>query len=238
MSNVIKAAVVAVLVLAQADARAESLEGQVRYAGPARPAPTLPVKHDGHVCGSSKPDEALLIDKAGGVRNAVVYLEGVANAPQPAAGTATLDQKACQFLPHVQAVPVGSTLVIGNSDNVLHNVHGFRDGETLFNLAMPAPKMTIKRKLSKPGLHFFRCDAGHTWMSSYVWTFPHPYYAVTDAAGRFTIKDVPPGKYTVRVWHEGWNRKDPHSIVTEQVKVEQQVTVEAGKSAKLSVELK
>ncbi len=47
-----------------------------------------------------------------------------------------------------------------------------------------------------------KCDAGHTWMSAYIWVSKHPYYAVTDKSGKFEIADVPPGTYKLKAWHE------------------------------------
>lgn len=214
--------------------------GTVKYGGPARAAGKYPVTQDEPVCGKSKPDETLLLDGAGGVRNVVVSLVGVAGAPKPPPGTAHLDQKGCMFLPHVQAVPSASTLLVTSNDAVLHNIHGYRGENTLFNLAMPTPGLQVKRKLGGAGLSFFRCDAGHTWMSSYVWTFDHPYFAVTDVAGKFSIANVPPGSYTLHAWHEGWKRKDgnPTSIITVPVVVEQPITVEAGKAVEVALQIK
>lgn len=224
-----------------APARAEgrTVSGIVRYAGPPRAAHPLPVTQDPGVCGKTRPDETLLLDGAGGVQNAVVSLADVPGGAKPPPGTAKLDQKQCQFVPHVQAAPAGSSLVVGNNDGVLHNVHGWREGATLFNLALPSPDMQIKRKLLQPGLNEFRCDAGHVWMGAYVWTFDHPYYAVTDRAGRFSIEGVPPGTYVLRVWHEGWKRTDPaNPAITAHVVVEQNVTVEAAKPVEVTIPLK
>jgi len=92
-----------------------------------------------------------------------------------------------------------------NSDAVLHNVHAVATGPTpatVFNLAMPFKGQKLPIPMRKPGLMKLQCDAGHTWMSGYIYVFEHPYYAVTDEKGAFTIKDVPPGDYTVEMWHE------------------------------------
>lgn len=216
-----------------------TVSGTVHYAGPPRPAATLPVTQDPAVCGKSKTDDALLLDGAGNVKNAVVSLVGVPGAPKPAPGALTIDQKKCEFSPRVQAAPVGSSLTIGNSDAVLHNVHAWNKGNTVFNLAMPTVDMKLKRKLAQPGLNEFRCDAGHVWMAAYVWGFDHPYYAVTDAGGKFSIAGVPPGKYTLHVWHEGWKRKDAKvPAITQAVEVDRPVVVEEGKPLDVTVDLK
>ena len=84
-------------------------------------------------------------------------------------------------------------------------MHARRGEITIANLAMPIQGQVVKAPPSltaKPGMVSFKCDAGHTWMSAYVYVFDHPYFAVTDGEGKFTIKDVPAGKYELEVWHE------------------------------------
>lgn len=73
---------------------------------------------------------------------------------------------------------------------------------TLFNLGLPNQDFKPKKTLREPGLLTLKCDAGHTWMTAYVWVFNHPYSAVTDQDGEFAIFDVPEGEYTLTFWHE------------------------------------
>lgn len=73
---------------------------------------------------------------------------------------------------------------------------------TLFNLGLPTQDFKPKKTMRKPGLATLKCDAGHTWMTGYVWIKPHPYVAVTDAKGNFTITQIPAGEHTVTFWHE------------------------------------
>ena len=133
--------------------------------------------------------------------NAVVKIVGAPGTAAP--GTGKLDQIKCEFVPHVQALLMGSTLKITSSDPVLHNSHAFfEDGTTAFNIAVPIMGMEISKKLDKAGLLKFRCDAGHTWMSAYVAVLSEPFFAVTDADGNFMIEGVPAGNYELEVWHE------------------------------------
>jgi len=188
---------------APAAATTGSVQGVIKYAGKAaKPAPIKPTK-DPAVCGA-RPlfDESLLVGKGGGLANAVIWLDRVPGARAPVPAQARVDQVACRYVPHVMAVPVGSDVTLGNSDKTLHNVHAYQDDDTLFNVALPSVGTKSKQKLEEPGVVTLKCDAGHTWMRAYVATFDHPYYAVTDKNGNFTIAGVPPGKHAVKVWHE------------------------------------
>lgn len=174
----------------------------------ARAAPPLRVTKDVEHCGHELVSEALLANPQGGLANAVVYIEGSPAASSPGAGaTLRLSNDGCAFVPHVQAAVAGGSLTLRNNDPLLHNVHFFlrTDGRrrTVMNLALPAsvPRLDASRALRRPGVIEVRCDA-HEWMSAWILLFDHPYFAVTDARGRFTLPDLPPGTYTLRVWHE------------------------------------
>jgi plastocyanin len=194
-----------------------AIAGTVTAPG-ARPLPPVKVSKDVAVCHSTHQPETVAIGQSGALANAVVYLRDIATGkPLDKAAKASLDNRACTYVPHVAVVPVGSTLTILNSDNVLHNVHALMGSDTIFNVALPIPGMQIPQMLKKPGLVSVKCDAGHTWMSAFVHVVEHPYYAVTDASGKFELTDVPPGTYTLVAWQE--------SLGTQ----EQKVTVAAGK---------
>jgi plastocyanin len=125
--------------------------------------------------------------------------------PAPLASKVILDQKNCHYIPHVQAVPVGSTLEIVNSDPMLHNIHGYAGTTTTFNLAMPMKNQRIPRPLKKPGVQTVKCDV-HTFMIGYVVVVEAP-YAVTGADGAFAVKGLPAGTYTVSAWHEKFGER-------------------------------
>jgi plastocyanin len=179
-----------------------SVTGRIRYPGkaPAR-ARITPTKDPG-VCGRPPlTDESLVVGKDGGLAGAVVSIEG-APADASAPGVARVDQVGCRFVPHVQAAVAGSELQIKSSDNTLHNVHAYQDGNTRFNIAMPVKGSRSKQKLTEPGLVSLKCDAGHTWMQAFIQVLPHRLFAVTDEAGKFRIAGVPAGSHKVKVWHE------------------------------------
>ncbi|MBI2456796.1 MAG: carboxypeptidase regulatory-like domain-containing protein, partial [candidate division NC10 bacterium] len=135
-----------------------------------------------------------------------------------------LNQKGCGYTPHVVVVPTTGELDILNSDGVLHNIHTYSTVNPPFNVAQPKFKKIVTERFTKPEIIKATCDA-HNWMRGWIVATDHPFVAVTDDEGRFTIKDVPPGHYKVEIWHE---------TLGKQVK---EVTVKAREEAKLNVEL-
>ena len=178
-----------------------TVSGKVIFEGA---KPTLPLEKrnkDPNVCGKDSPNETLIVGAGGGVKNVIVYLKDIHQGKKfvPAAGS--LDQIKCSYAPHVQALPVGSTLTVINSDPVLHNVHASLGAETVFNYAMPIKNQKIPKKLIKVGFVKLKCDV-HGWMNGAIGVMESPYFAVTGDDGSFSLTDVPPGSYTVASWHE------------------------------------
>ena len=140
---------------------------------------------------------------AGGqpVADAVVWLEAPGaprrNVPKPV----VLDQRNLSFSPHVLAVQVGTTVKFPNGDRVVHNVFSFHDGQK-FDLGL-YPVGTVKNvPFDRPGLSRIFCNI-HPKMAAYVMVVDTPYFAVSDAAGAFTISAVPAGTYRYRAWRPG-----------------------------------
>jgi len=153
-------------------------------------------------CGSSVDNDEVVVGSGGALANAVVWIDGITHGAATKRRNITLDQRGCRFHPRVQAAAQGSRLTVVSSDATLHNAHGRQGKRTVFNLAMPSKGMRVNRPLNRPGPVEIVCDAGHTWMHAWVHVFDHPYFAVTGANGRFRLPDVPPGRHTVKVWHE------------------------------------
>lgn len=115
---------------------------------------------------------------------------------------AKIDQKECRYHPHVFGIRVGQPLEISNSDPTLHNIHAMARSNREFNNGQPIQGMkTTHTFTQKEVMVPFKCDV-HGWMNAYVGVLDHPYFAVTDASGTFTLKSLPPGTYTVEAWHE------------------------------------
>src|SRR3989475_2963429 len=115
---------------------------------------------------------------------------------------ATIDQKQCRYHPHVFGVRTNQPIEIINSDPTLHNIHAMPKGNSEFNTGQPIQGMKMTHTFDKPEVMVpFKCDV-HGWMNAYVGVLDHPYYAVTKDDGKFELKDLPAGTYTIEAWHE------------------------------------
>jgi hypothetical protein len=142
--------------------------------------------------------------------NAVVYIDKIPGkrfTPPPA--PITLDQINLMFVPHVLPVLVGTTVAFPNSDEIRHNV--FSPGPPRFDLGTYPQKTTKFHVFDKPGIWTLLCNV-HAEMSAYVVVTETPFFTRTEKDGKFVLKDVPPGKYTVKVWHE---KAKPTEVVVE-----------------------
>ena len=201
-----------------------SISGTVKFKGTAPAPKKLEVSKDKEVCGKSpKVDQSLVVNN-GNLANAVVTITDIKTGRKIDAKKVTLDQKGCEYQPHVLAFPVGTTVEILNPDGILHNVHSYSKVNSPFNMAQPKFKKTLDVKIDKPEAIEVKCDV-HGWMHGWLVATESPYVAVTDNSGNFKLTDVPPGSYTVEVWHEKLGKNT------------QKVTVKAKEDAKVSFEV-
>ncbi len=225
-----------------------SLHGVVRFAGTPPRLEPMPVNKNRDVCGERKESEALVVGPDRGVRGSVVLIEGVTRGKKPARDV-LVNNLHCVFVPHVSAVMAGGRVRMQNGDSVLHNTHGLRGvtgaqgRSTVFNLALPNKDQVIdiSRRLTRPGAIHVLCDA-HTHMSAWLYVHDSPYVAVTDEAGRYRIDGIPPGKYTITMWHEGFTLKDRDKdgrpAFDEPRSISREVTIAPSGSSTLDFELK
>jgi plastocyanin len=201
-----------------------SISGTVKFKGTAPAPKKLEVSKDKEVCGKTpKVDQSLVVNN-GNLANAVVTITDIKTGKKIDAKKVTLDQKGCEYQPHVLAFPVGTTVEILNPDGILHNVHSYSKVNSPFNMAQPKFKKTLDVKIDKPEAIEVKCDV-HGWMQGWLVATESPYVAVTDNSGNFKLADVPPGSYTVEVWHEKLGKNT------------QKVTVKAKEDAKVSFEV-
>ena len=200
------------------------IEGLVRY-GKRAPRPA-PVKFSGDCayCRKFKLTREELLVSGGGLQNVVAVLHGLRRGKALPRQTPVLTEERCTFVPHVMSVCAGSKLLLHNRDPVLNTFHAVAlpSGRTLFNIGMPNKDQQVKRRIRSPGLVKMLCDV-HPWEVAYVAAFAHPYHAVSDATGKFTLTDVPQGRHQLTLWHEKLGGK------------KQQVVVQRGKTVKLEL---
>ena len=183
-----------------------TISGQVRFEGLV-PAPT-PLQLSGwSACRVQHPDglppAADLLVRDSKLQNALVSIthglgERVFAVPQEPVDS---DQRGCVFIPRILTVRVDQPLRFINSDPIAHNVHGWPQQTRPWNLSlgvMGASK-TIRIR-TQENIIPVTCDI-HGWMQAYVAVFDHPYFALTDTGGKFSLSKVPPGSYVLEAWH-------------------------------------
>ena len=190
-----------------------SITGKVSYTGAAPEAKKIDTSADA-ACTAKSPNLTTeeWVVKDGKVANTFVYIKDGTLADGTKIGDwtfetpktpATLDQSGCHYKPHVMGVVVKQDISITNSDPTTHNIHFTPKNNPDWNQSQPngAPPMTHKLSVAEV-LVSVKCNQ-HPWMKAYVGVLKHPLFAVSAEDGSFTIKGVPPGKYTVVAWHEG-----------------------------------
>ncbi len=115
----------------------------------------------------------------------------------------TLDQKGCQYVPHVLGLQTNQTLRVTNSDPTQHNVHPTPKSNPEWNQTQPNGAAPIEKTFGRSEVLIpVKCNQ-HPWMKSYIGVLRHPFFAVSAEDGTYTLKGVPPGTYTVVAWKEG-----------------------------------
>jgi hypothetical protein len=172
--------------------------------------PSIENEVDTSACGEEVPSQALYINpKNKGVRYILVYLEQVEKGKAPAEKY-WLNMMDCQFTQHVFPFVRSQVMAMVNHDPFFHNPHFFNlKNESLLLVPMPDRGQEIAHKFlrtplrNEKGVMRLQCDV-HNNMNAYWAGFDHPYFAVTDADGKFVISGVPAGTYTLVAWHEGY----------------------------------
>ena len=160
----------------------------------------------------------------------VVYLETVPGEQKPPADPVVMDQKKLTFLPRVLPIVKGTTVKFQNGDPLLHNVFWNRSDDgtyTATNLGTWGQGSTKTFKFDKLGYVGLLCNI-HPEMEGYIVVLQNPFFVVVGKDGAFEIKNVPPGKYTVKTWYS-----KPKKLRSKSAPV----AVEAGKAAKLDFTL-
>jgi len=186
--------------------------GAVSVVGALQKPRPLPVFKSRSFCGASVPDETLLVTPDGRLRNAAVILRPLSSVTAARPKTVILDNRHCAFTPHVQIAPLGSELLLKNSDPILHTVHARLGRETLFNVGLPHWRQVSKR-LDRAGVIKIDCDVLHTWMSAVIIVTDSPYHFVSNERGEFFFDGLQAGAYDIEIWHERLGRQSQRIAV-------------------------
>jgi plastocyanin len=187
---------------ATAAARPGAIRGRVDLQRTPAPTPRRPGVSD---LGAAAPRD--LPD----LLRSVVYLE---SAPRGAfetseSGRVVMDQHNETFVPHVLAIMTGTTVDFPNSDPFYHNVFSLSKAGR-FDLGRYAAGRSKAVRFDKPGIVRVFCDI-HSHMNAFILVFSHPFFALTNAEGRYGIDRVPAGTYSVIAWNEG-TASEPQSV--------------------------
>ena len=186
---------------------ASTITGTISYDGD---VPDLkPIKMDADpICLSHHSDavkpQVLVLGENKTLANVYVHItKGLAQkAYPPPADPVVVNQSGCMYSPHIIGIMTGQTMKILNPDGTLHNVHALGKVNGEFNLAMPKFRTEMTKTFDKPEFMFeIKCDV-HPWMSAYITVSDNPYFDVTEMDGKYEIKDLPAGNYTLEIWHE------------------------------------
>ena len=198
------------LFISASAAMAADISGIIKLDGPQPKRSPLPLTPESRKLYEGRPyprDEVELVNEKREIQNVFVYIrKGLpAGKTYPAPKKpALLDQKRSMFRPRIQGLFVGQDFAMRNSDPIIHNVRSLSQENRPFNIAQPAGTPDrLKRFSDKEGPIELRCDF-HRWMRAFVFVMEHPFFAVTDSQGQFTIKNLPPGEYTLASWHESF----------------------------------
>lgn len=185
------------------------LLGTVRFTGKVPPPKKLETTENSLIV-----HHDLIVDpKSKGLRDVVAFLENApAQPPVKKAKPALLDQKDMIFLPRVLAVQQGQTVRFENNDQCNHSV--------IANSTVKANQFNLFVTHQHPYEHVFEAQKHsiqigcslHAWMRAYIYVFPHPWFALTDAQGQFKIEGIPPGTYTLWLRHPDTGKHERREV--------------------------
>jgi hypothetical protein len=208
---------------------AGTITGEVKFVESPRNLLPTKVTKDQDYCGETLPNETYLIEANGGLKNVVLFIESPPSGkPADPQKENLLYNDGCRYAPRVLAFQKGERLRVKSHDPKLHIPHGYLGERTVFNVSLPFKNTIIDAtsKIRQTGMMKVVCDT-HAWMLGFVHVFDHPFFAVTNEQGVFSIPDLPPGSYVLKAWHEDGGIKSQEIIVPEGGDV--RVTFEFGK---------
>jgi plastocyanin len=194
-------------------ATAGTIIGKVEFVGKKPPRQTVKMESDPQCAKlhtSVMTDDTIAVNNNGTLANVFVYIkQGLENKTfATPAEPVVIEQKGCWFGPRVLGIQVGQTLKVTNSDPVTHNIHPLAQVNREWNQSQEPGAEALTRKFTQPEVMIrVKCNI-HGWMHAWVGVVVHPYFAVTGADGTFTLRNVPPGNYTIEIWQEALGKQE------------------------------
>jgi plastocyanin len=189
-------------------ATAAAVSGSVKFDGAAPKAAKIDMSQD-QACKGTNIAETIVAD-GGNLANVFVYVkDGLGNrafdVPKDAV---TLDQQGCRYHPHVLGVMTGQTVEIKNDDPTTHNIHPTPKDNREWNESQPPQAAPLQKSFAREEIMLpVKCNQ-HPWMKMYINVVKSPFYTVTGANGKYEIKGLPPGDYTLAFVHEKLGEQD------------------------------
>jgi hypothetical protein len=184
-----------------------SVKGTFKVVGELPPQAPVPVERDVPACGKDIAPDTLVVSQGGLLQGALVWLEDVPSGKEFPRRSVGMDLRNCRVAPHLMTLGLGDELTVGNVDSVFHQVNIIQAGpdgaaRQKANVGMPVGGQRLRFKQAQAGWLLVAGLGAHPWMAGGVRVFEHPYHAVTGSEGSFELRDVPPGQYTLHIWHE------------------------------------
>jgi plastocyanin len=185
-----------------------TVTGKINFKGAKPSIPAIKMNADKKCLtlhgGKDVASEQVVVNPNNTLRYVFVYVKsGLQGKKYPAPkDKIVIDQKGCMYTPHVFGMMAGQPLEVVNDDPFMHNIHALPKNSATFNIGQPKKGMKNTKTFDKPEVMVkIKCDV-HNWMSAYIGVLDHPFFAVSDEKGNFTIKDLPAGDYEIEAWHE------------------------------------
>jgi plastocyanin len=189
-------------------ATAATVAGTVKFDGPAPKAAKIDMSQDANCKGSNTAENVVVAD--GDLANVFVYVkEGLGNRTFASPSEpVVLDQSGCKYHPHVLGVMAGQTVKIQNSDPTTHNIHPTPKDNREWNESQAPQAPALDKTFAREEIMLpVKCNQ-HPWMRMFISVTKSPFYAVTGPNGKYEIKGLPPGDYTLAFVHEKLGEQD------------------------------
>jgi hypothetical protein len=210
-------AVLAASTVAIGQSSGGSISGKVTYEGtPAKQMPIDMSKEPNCAKQHAAPlmTETVVVGPGNALVNVIVYISAGTPDDSPTPTQAVvITQKGCQYLPHVVPMLVSQELKVVNDDQTSHNIHPLAKINREWNKSQPPGTPPISEKFERPEFIPVKCNI-HPWMHGTFAVLKNSHYAVSAADGRFTLPNLPPGKYTITAWHESYGERAQEVTIT------------------------